>query len=497
MEYRQEKPDLVVSVAILTISILVGSLCVYAAQDNRAREVMPILIIGLTAGGLILYRQLRKAHGRLLASEARAQYRASHDDLTGLPNRTLFTERVRHAVEARAGKPAATVIAVSLERLDELDEGLGDGAADQAVREIAERFGRLDVGTSVLARVGDAEFALLRECADEAAARGAAAAMLAALKPALELESGPAFVGGSIGLAFTDCETDTAAELIRRAKLALAEAHRQGVGAVTAFEPHMDGALQRRREMESDLRQAIAEGSLDLVYQPQATAKGEIFGAEALMRWRHPEHGEVPPSVFIPLAEACGLGEDLERFALRRAFSDAGRWPTLTIAINISATQIRSGRIVETLIGLLAETKAAPNRFELEITESILLDDEPRTLATLMAIRRLGFKIALDDFGTGYSSLSYLRRFPVDKIKIDRSFVTQLGVRRESDAIVKAIVELADALDMKVIAEGVETPDQLARLITAGCRQVQGFLYGEPTDPKGVDQLLRNAAKAA
>jgi diguanylate cyclase (GGDEF)-like protein len=402
MEQRQDKPDIVVSVAILTISILVGFLCVYAAQDTRIRQIMPIMIVGLTAGGLILYRQLRKAHGRLLASEARAQYRASHDDLTGLPNRSLFNERVRHAVEAKTSRPASTaVIAISLERLDELNEGLGGGAADQAVREIAERFGRLDGETSVLARVGDGEFALLQESADEAAARGAAAYMLAALKPALELESGPAFVGGSIGLAFSDSGTDSATELMRRARLALAEAHRQGSGAVTAFEPHMDGALQQRRETEGDLRKAIAEGSLDLVYQPQATATGEIFGAEALMRWRHPERGDIPPGVFVPLAEACGLGEDLERFALRRAFSDAARWPTLTIAINISASQIRSGSIIETLVGLLADTKATPNRFELEITESILLDDEPKTLATLVAIRKLGFKIALDDFGTG------------------------------------------------------------------------------------------------
>ncbi len=204
------------------------------------------------------------------------------------------------------------------------------------------------------------------------------------------------------------------------------------------------------------------------------------------MRWNSPVLGEVSPSAFTALAESCGLSEQLGLYALRSAFVDARRWPSLKVAVNVSALQIRSGRLVETLKALIDETGVNPSRFEIEITETVLLDEEPEVLKTLSAVRRLGFKIALDDFGTGYSSLSYLRRFPIDKIKIDRAFVVNLGVSPESDAIVKAIVNLATALDIEVIAEGVETPVQLERLVLAGCHQIQGYLISKPLEADDV-----------
>ena len=226
-----------------------------------------------------------------------------------------------------------------------------------------------------------------------------------------------------------------------------------------------------------------------MVYQPQVNAKGVMCGVEALMRWTHESRGHVSPATFIPMAESCGMSDDLGRFALRQAFLDAQRWAGLKVAVNVSAAQVRSGRIIPTLKELLIETGANPRNFELEITEGVLLADEAQTHETLMTIRRLGFALALDDFGTGYSSLSYLRRFPIDKIKIDKSFVAHLGMRPESDAIVKAIVDLADALDLKVIAEGVETRAQVDRLAAAGCTQIQGYFYSRPVEAEEIDRM--------
>jgi EAL domain-containing protein (putative c-di-GMP-specific phosphodiesterase class I) len=215
------------------------------------------------------------------------------------------------------------------------------------------------------------------------------------------------------------------------------------------------------------------------------------------MRWTCETRGPVSPSLFIPLAESCGLSEALGVFALRRAFMDSHRWPGLKVAVNISAVQVRSGALVQTLKDLIAECDINPRNFELEITESVLLSDHPSTFETLIAIRRLGFTLALDDFGTGYSSLSYLRRLPIDKIKIDRSFITHLGLRVEADAIVKAIVTLADALGLKVIAEGVETQNQVDRLAIAGCGVIQGYFFSHPLHPDDIDEMVAGKLKLA
>ncbi|MFI4936272.1 MAG: putative bifunctional diguanylate cyclase/phosphodiesterase [Caulobacterales bacterium] len=500
MQKKQDAPDIVVVVAILAMSILAGMLCVLAAHDPQVRLVAPVFIVGLTGGGLILFRQLRKARESLIASEARAQYGARHDDLTQLPNRTLFVERLQEALEGcqkDAGAPPVAVAYIGLDRLNEINEGLGHDAGDQVVLEIAARLKPLCRTFDTLGRLGDDEFAILWSGVTPSEASDLADCVIELMSGSIETGAGRVFLTGSVGLALASASEEPSIEPLRRAKMALANARKKGGGVTSLFAADMDRALKSRREMEAELRAAIAEGALRMAYQPQANNKGVIFGLEALIRWTSPTRGEVSPAIFVPLAESCGLSEPIGHFALRQAFLDGRRWPGLKVAVNVSAIQIRSGRIIEMLKALLEETGANPAKLELEITESILLDDEPETLNTLLAIRKLGFKIALDDFGTGYSSLSYLRRFPVDKIKIDRAFITNLGVRPESDAIVKAIVNLATALDIKVIAEGVETQSQVDRLALAGCHQIQGYVFGGAIDADEIDRTVIKAVTLA
>jgi len=259
----------------------------------------------------------------------------------------------------------------------------------------------------------------------------------------------------------------------------------------------MDFALKHRKLLEVDLRRALAEGELSMVYQPQVDTKGALIGVEALMRWQSPERGPVSPAAFVPLAESCGLSDAVGRFAMRQALVDSRKWPGLKVAVNVSAAQVRAGGLVGMLKEALADSGVSPKNIELEITEGLLLSDGEETFDVLNACRRLGFSLVLDDFGTGYSSLSYLRRFPIDKIKIDRSFVSHLGMRPESSAIVKAIVDLAQALELKVLAEGVETRAQVDRLIQIGCPHFQGYYYSPPVPADVVDEMLSGKARLA
>ena len=257
----------------------------------------------------------------------------------------------------------------------------------------------------------------------------------------------------------------------------------------------MDAAIKTRRAIEVDLREALINGKLQMVYQPQVNSRGMVTAVEALVRWRHPEKGDVSPAFFVPIAEQCGLIIDLGMFTLRRAFEDSKRWKKLKIAVNVSANQLRMKDFVIKIGELIAELDVDPRRFELEITEGVLLGDDPDTQETLRRLRQLGFGIALDDFGTGYSSLSYLKRYPIDKIKIDRSFVTNLGLDGDAEAVVSAIVSLAHALKLSVIAEGVETAQQLQCLAAAGCTDVQGSL--QPPRQRRRDRPHQHAAWTA
>jgi diguanylate cyclase (GGDEF)-like protein len=493
-------PDILALVSVGAVASLVTLLCVRDARLSPADGLVPLMIIGLGSGGLILFRQLRKGASDLMTREARAQYMATHDELTQLPNKKLFVRRLAEvAAEAPGGwdEPATYVLCIGLDKFDEVVEFLGIAASDQAVVEVAARLDAQANRQGALARLGDDVFGLIWSGASRDEARAFAEGLVAGASQPYGLASGSASLTASVGLSFLGEAQSHPAEALRRAQMALSAARRLGGAKVAFYQPTMDEALRRRKVMETELRQAVADSAFSLVYQPQVTAKGVMVGVEALMRWTNPAQGEISPTVFVPLAESCGLGDALGLLALRQAFADAKKWQGLKIAVNITAPHVRSGTLVQTLRELLADSQLSARDFEIEITESLLLNDDPEIHDTLQAIRRLGFSIALDDFGTGYSSLSYLRRFPVDKIKIDRAFIQQLGRQPESSAIVRAIVELAEALELKVIAEGVETRDQVERLEGLGCALYQGYFYSRPVTANGISDLLAGRARLA
>jgi EAL domain-containing protein (putative c-di-GMP-specific phosphodiesterase class I) len=281
-----------------------------------------------------------------------------------------------------------------------------------------------------------------------------------------------------------------AVEVARRADVAMYRAKDEGRGRYCFFEAEMDAALKARRGLEADLRKALQDGGVWVAYQPQVDATGRVLGVEALARWTHPEKGAISPAAFVPLAEDCGLIDDLGRLVMYRAFTDSLRWKDLKVAVNVSALQMRQAGFPDLVAEILAETGARADRIELEITEGALLGDDEATHDAIRRLRAMGFSLALDDFGTGYSSLSYLRRYPIDKIKIDRSFITPLGGDKEASAVVAAIVRLAKALHLSVIAEGVETNAQREQLQGIGCVQAQGFLFSAPVTADAIDTIV-------
>jgi predicted signal transduction protein with EAL and GGDEF domain len=342
-----------------------------------------------------------------------------------------------------------------------------------------------------LARLGGDEFAILqpgevRVDAAEALARR----IVALLAQPIDLEGQEVLVGASIGIALTN--GGDPGQLLQSADLALYGAKAEGRGMFRFFEEEMNLRLRERRALEHDLRRGLAENQFYLRYQPQVDLAGmRMVGVEALLRWSHPERGEVSPASFIPLAEDTGLILPLGEWVLRTACARATAWPGLRLAINLSPVQFRQPGLAELVQRVLQETGFEPSRLELEITEGVLLDNTDATLATLTALRRQGVRVAMDDFGTGYSSLSYLRRFPFDKIKIDRSFVAHLGAP-DADAIVRTIISLGRTLGMRANAEGVETAEQAARLRAEGCEEVQGYHFARPLPPAAIDALMRS-----
>jgi predicted signal transduction protein with EAL and GGDEF domain len=350
--------------------------------------------------------------------------------------------------------------------------------------------------SDTVSRISGDEFSIIQTAASVAAATTLATRLTEGLREPIELEAGCVFIGCSVGITIVTDPSLPAAEILRQADVALYRAKETAKGQFCFFAVDMDSAMKVRRSLEVDLRAALGLGSLQLAYQPQMNERTGMTGVEALLRWRHPVRGDLSPSYFVSVAEECGLIGDLGMFAMRRAFEDSRRWRHLKVAINISPKQLRMGDFFAKTVALVEETGVDPQRFELEITEGILLGDDPDTLILLRRLRDYGFDLALDDFGTGYSSLSYLQRYPINRIKIDRSFITNLGVAEEADEFITAIVRLARALKLSVIAEGVETAAQRAALIAAGCTDMQGFLLGPPMPAEAIDRLAKTAKKA-
>ncbi len=427
-------------------------------------------------------------------AEERIAFMAHHDALTGLPNRVLFREKMEECLTRIRRDETAAVLCLDLDDFKSINDTLGHPIGDRLLVLVAQRLKGALRETDTVARLGGDEFAVLQTGIDDPEDAGSLAGRLIEIVSApYEIEGHLMTIGVSIGIAVGPGDGDDCDRLLKAADMALYRAKAEGRGAYCFFEAEMDARLQARRRMELDLRAAINAGTLEVHYQPLIEiGSGDVAGFEALVRWNHPERGNIPPIDFIPLAEETGLVVPLGVHVLTRACRDAATWPGDTkVAVNLSTLQFRSGNLFEVVADALNETGLEPKRLELEITESVLLEKSETVLATLHALRALGVRISMDDFGTGYSSLSYLRSFPFDKIKIDRSFVQGLGTNSDSQAIVRAIITLGRSLGITITAEGVETAADLEYLRSEGCHQGQGWLFAKAQPNEAARELLR------
>lgn len=424
-------------------------------------------------------------------TEARIAHLSRHDGLTGLPNRTQFRERLDAALAA--GKPFA-VLALDLDDFRAVNESHGQPAGDAVLREAAARISASVPEGSIVARLGADEFAVLQwPVTGPDAAACLAERLIGVLAAPMQAGGQEIPLGAAIGIALAPGDADGTDGLLSHADLACQLARRQGRNSYRFFEPGMDAHQQKRRLLESDLRQALANGEFQVHYQPLiALPACEVAGFEALLRWRHPRRGLVSPAEFIPLAEQLDLISAIGAWVLCQACQDAARFPgSPHIAVNVSPLQFRRPGLVEAVAEALSTSGLAPDRLELEITETVLLDDSETTRETLHRLRALGTRIAIDDFGTGYSSLRMLRGFPFDKIKIDQTFIRDLGISPDARSIVNAICGLGRALGMGTTAEGVETEEQLAALTEEGCTEAQGYLFSRPRPAEEIPALVR------
>jgi diguanylate cyclase (GGDEF)-like protein/PAS domain S-box-containing protein len=416
-------------------------------------------------------------------AEARLVYMARHDALTNLPNRVHFRETVeeRLAYFASQGEGFA-ILLFDLDHFKAVNDTLGHSVGDLLLQDVARRVRACLPHGDVLARLGGDEFALIHSSADIETVTPLVEEIIAELRRPYEIEGHQVQIGASVGISMAPRDGADPDRLLKCADLALYAAKARGRGVHLYFETAMDDALQSRRRLEMDLRAAIAKDELTVFYQPLVNlATRQPSGFEALVRWRHPERGLISPAHFVPLAEDTGLIGQIGEMVLRKACADAAKWPIpAKIAVNLSPIQFRSCDVLATVLAALEESGLPAARLELEITEALLLERDDNVLSTLNALRALGVGISMDDFGTGYSSLSYLRAFPFTKIKIDQSFVRDLRANADSKAIIRAILSLGANLNMSVIAEGIETEDDLAFLIGEGCVEGQGFLFAKP-----------------
>lgn len=429
--------------------------------------------------------------------EARITRLTHNDALTDLPNRATFNECFETTIErAAAGDETFALMCVDLDRFKEINDVFGHSIGDALLRQIARRL-QSKVEGAFLARLGGDEFAVI--ASDESQPESAALMaerILSIANEEFEVEGYHLRIGLSIGVAIYPTDGSSVTTLLGNADAALYRAKAEGRGMIRFFQADMDKRLRERRAMQHDLQSAIEREEIKLYYQPQARIGGDIEGFEALARWRHPTLGLVAPDIFIPIAEESGLIIQIGEMIIREACREAASWSKpLRIAINLSPVQFRQGDLPGLVHSILLETRLPANRLELEITEGVLIDDFSRTVSILRQLKLLGVRIAMDDFGTGYSSLSYLQSFPFDKIKIDRTFVANLGRNPQSIAIVRAVIGLGRGLNLPIMAEGVENEDQLAILTREGCDEFQGFLIGEPRPIEEYVQVIGRAGE--
>jgi diguanylate cyclase (GGDEF)-like protein len=428
-------------------------------------------------------------------AEARLAFMAQHDGLTGLPNRNLLRQLMDDILlHTRRSAEKAAVLMLGLDNFKSVNDTLGHGVGDKLLRSVAKRLRSTLREEDALARLNSDEFAIVQS----GVARPEDAALLAkrlleAIGEPYLLDGHSIVIGASIGIAMSPGDGEESEKLLKSADMALSRAKSEFRGTFSFFEAEMDARAQSRRKIETDLRDAIQNDGLRPYYQPLIDlSSGRITGLEALVRWPHPERGMISPAEFIPVAEDTGLINALGGLMLHRACMDAAEWPDdVRVAVNLSPLQFRTGNLLALVNDALRQSGLPARRLELEITETLVLEKSSQVLATLHALRALGVRISMDDFGTGYSSLSYLRNFPFDKIKIDQSFVRDLGSNRDAQAIVRSIISLGTGLGVTITAEGVETEAELSRLRTEGCHEGQGFLFSRARPNAEIVSLLK------
>ncbi|HZT27216.1 MAG TPA: EAL domain-containing protein [Pseudolabrys sp.] len=423
-------------------------------------------------------------------AEAKIMHMARHDALTDLPNRVLFREKMEQAL-AR-GEDLA-VLFLDLDRFKTVNDSLGHPIGDALLCAVTERLQKAVRGADTVARLGGDEFAIVQMGAGPSQASELAGRIIEAVAEPFDISGHQVVIGVSVGIAVAPADGEQPDQLLRNADMALYRAKSEGRGTYHFFQADMDAQMQARHVLEIDLRKALVAGEFELYYQPIVDlGTGRIASFEALIRWNHPSRGVVAPTEFVSIAEEIGLIVPLGDWVLRQACRDAASWPgRLPVAVNLSAAQFRNPTLALSVVSALGASGLAADRLELEITETVLLQDDRAVLDALHQIRELGVRISMDDFGTGYSSLSYLRSFPFDKIKIDRSFIQELGNKDDCAAIVRAVARLGSNLGMVTIAEGIETDEQLEIARMEGCTHGQGYLFSEPRPIAQVPALLQ------
>jgi len=475
-------------------------------QDGSKRATRYLLASGgaalfaLMLGSVLFYRDMRRAEIARDRGKEQIHHLAHHDTLTGLPNRALFALELERAL-ARVGRgEKIALLYLDLDHFKRVNDMLGHSVGDELLRQAADRLRDCVRETDVIARLGGDEFAVLATALNRPSDAATLAARIdEAFKPSFSLNGNQAVVGVSIGIAIAPDDAGDQEELVKKADLALYDAKASGRGSYHFYKEELDVRMKARHQVEADLRAALAAEQFELYYQPIVDLQsGEVKCCEALLRWRHPTRGMVSPADFIPVAEECGLIGPLGEWALRQACAAAAGWPKhIAVAVNLSPAQVKTDTLVLQVTAALGASGLAPGRLELEITESVLMQDTFETLATLHRLRELGVRIAMDDFGTGYSSLSYLRTFPFDKIKIDKSFIDQISDKEDCVTIVQAVTTMAQRLSMKTVAEGVETDDQRRKVSELGCTEMQGYLISRPRPVEELMELLQPPAEAA
>ena len=451
------------------------------------QSVVPFIAVALAGFALLaafVLRYMRRTAVAIAAGETRLRHLAMHDPLCGLPNRIFFGERLEAVIdEVHSSKSPAAVLYIDLDHFKDVNDTLGHPVGDELIRNVTLRLSNTLRGGDLVARLGGDEFAVISAIGnDTTKTMVLAQRIITAICAPYNIGGQNIVIGASIGIALIDRDCGGAADIMRYADMALYRAKNEGRNRACVYDAAMDADLSKRKRLEGDLRQAIKEGQLRLMYQPIVNKSGDTMtGVEALCRWTHPTRGEISPVEFIAIAEHSGLIVELGAWVLRQALIDGKAWPSLTVAVNVSPLQFRRADFAELVERTLHETGFDPVRLELELTETVLLGNIDTAEAGMLRLKALGVRLALDDFGTGYSSLAYLRRFPFDKLKIDRSFVMSIEKAADAAAIVHAVVSLGRGLGMKVTAEGVETADQHLFLRAAGVHFMQGYRFGKPT----------------